>query len=175
MKRLILLLALVLTFVMQLSAQVAIGPGAPNLKSILDLSSTAKFLVLPVSTTAPDATLLDTVGAMIFYNGNIYLRTPSGIKVFTPWKWDGTNSVSSDSAKPVGIGTIPSSHSFRLQVADAAAPGVSVTASSTASIAIGIKSTNHLLIDNDEIMVKKDTTTADTLSFQKMYKSYFLV
>lgn len=162
------LLILTVTFIFGINAIAQVGVGTiPNSNSILDLSNSNKFIQLPVATVVPTSTTLDTVGAMIYYNGNIYLRTTAGIKVFTPWKWNGSDLISSPSGNSVGIGTIPVSNSNRLQIADATTPGVNITSGSTASIAIGTSTSKHLLMDNDEIMVKKDLVTADTLNLQR--------
>jgi len=166
--RSLLIFATIFLFVIQASAQLHIGPGStPDPNSILDLHSSDKFLKLPISSTVPTSTSLDTVGAMIYYNGNIYLRTPSGIKVFTPWKLDAADIVSSSSGNPVGIGLLPISNSNRLMVADASSSGVSITAGATASIAVGINTGQHLLMDSDEMMAKNNLTSAGILNFQK--------
>ena len=167
MKKYLLILLVSFTLGQGINAQVGIGVVVPNPKSILDMSNSIKFIQLPVSTVAPTSATLDTIGAVIYYNGNIYLRTPTGIKVFTPWKFNGSDVISNAASNPVGIGTTPVTNSNRLMVANASSPGVTSTSTATASIAVGNSSGNHLLIDNDEVMVKNNLTTPGILNFQR--------
>lgn len=161
-------LAIILTIIIKVSAQVGIG-GSPNSNSILDLTNSGeKYLLMPSSSLSPTAALLDSSASMIYFNGNLYFNNGTSINTISPWDWDGTTtgSISSPAGASVGIGITPSSL-FRLQVADAAS-GVSLGATN-ASIGIGNnpQDSMHLEIDNNEIMVKKNSNTADTLRLQK--------
>jgi microcystin-dependent protein len=148
-------------------AQVGIG-GTPKSGSVLDLTnSNDKYLILPVSNADPSLILADTA-SVIYYKGNIYMKTETGMKVFTPWKWDGdsTHAISSPVSSTVGIGIVSLNGApYRLQVANASSD-ISLMGSN-ASILVGNNASSHLLIDNNEIMAKKDPTTADTLRLQE--------
>lgn len=153
-------------------AQVGIGNPSPNTNTILDLTNTNnRSLLLPVPSVSPStltATSFNTAGMMFYYSDNLYLKTTSSFKVITPWIYDGTavNGISSPASTPVGIGlTTTASAPMVLQVANAAAD-VSET-SSNASIAIGLTSGAHMMIDNNEIMAKSNATTATALKLQE--------
>ena len=153
------------------SAQVGIG-NTPKPKSILDLSnSNDKYLVMPETAGDPFFLLTDTA-AVIYYKGNLYMKTDNGIKVFTPWKWDGdsTHFISSPTQATVTIGMYPDTPvPYKLQVADAGE--ITTAGASPASIVIGEVNSNpicpHVLIGSDEIMAKSNATTAGTLKFQE--------
>lgn len=167
MKKNILFISVLFLFIRPVFSQVGIGSSTPSANSILDLTNSAdKFLQLPIATVTPTAASLDTIGAMIYYNGHIYLKTSAGIKVFTPWKGDGSAEIYSPLGNPVGIGTIPTSNSNQLTIAAAASTGVSISQSTIASVAIG-NTGSQLLMDEDEIMVKSSATAAATMQFQK--------
>jgi hypothetical protein len=169
MKRFILILAALFTLVNLASAQVGIG-SAPNPNSILDLSNNSnKYILMPAASATPTYALLDSVASMIYFNGNLFFNNGTTItNTLSPWDWDGTTNgpISSPAGAPVGIGITPSSL-FRLQVADAAS-GVSLAATN-ASIGIGndLSAAMHLEIDNNEIMVKNTSFSADILHLQK--------
>ena len=148
-------------------AQVGIGNYTPNSQSILDLTnSTNKYLVLPVS-AIPPATINPFIeGSVIYFDGNMYLKTATGIKVFTPWTWDGdsTHAIISPSLARLGIGISPQATHIKMQVADS---GEVSDASSNGALAIGKITGKHLLFDNDEIMAKTNPNTAGILKFQE--------
>jgi hypothetical protein len=148
-------------------AQVGIGNYSPNTQSILDLTnSTNKYLVLPVSTIPPNTISPFIEGSVIYYQGNMYLKTATGIKVFTPWTWDGdsTHSITSPSTSQLGIGIFPQAPHVKMQVADSGE--VSAT-TSNGSLAIGNVNGKHMLFDNDEIMAKTNPNTAGLLKLQE--------
>lgn len=151
------------------NSQVGIGNATPNAGSILDLTnSNDKALLLPTSTVAPSTVATFTTEGMVFYyQDKLFLKTSTGIQAFSPWTYDGTpaNGISTPSGMPVAIGlnATPSSPVV-LQVAYSSDVTVS---SSTASIAIGDFSTTHMLIDNDEILVKTNATTGGNLKLQE--------
>lgn len=170
MKKILFNLILIPIFIFTASAQIGIG-NSPNANAILDLSNSGgKYLLLPAATLTPTSALLTDSASMIYFNGNIYYNNgTSNPNVLSPWDWDGTysGSISSPSGVAVGIGIDPTSSFYRLQVADAASPGVSSTGFSKASIGIGNTAFKHLEIDKDEIMVKINANTPDTIKLQK--------
>lgn len=172
MKRKLLLAIIGSVFFAGAYAQVGIGNPSPNAGSILDLTnSNNKALLLPISNTAPSSVgTFNTEGMLFYYQSNLHLKLASGIKVITPWNYDGTatNGMSSPSGTPIGIGIAPLvSSTAILTVADAAGD-VNVTGSN-ASIVVGDNDFNatHLLIDEDEILVKTNATTAGTLKLME--------
>lgn len=153
-------------------AQVGIGNATPNTYTILDLTNTNnRSLLLPTPSVSPStltATSFGNAGMMFYYLDNIYLKTSSSFKVITPWVYDGTaaNGISSPASTPVGIGlTATVSSPMVLQIANPAGDVTEI--SSNASIAVGLTSGAHLMIDNNEIMAKSSATTATVLKFQE--------
>lgn len=170
MKNILFVLIAVLTFNLATYAQVGIGQ-TPDPGSILDLTNSSnKYLVLPVANTDPNVILGDSA-TLFFYHGNIYLKTKTGIKVFTPWEWDGssTGAIYSSAGTYVGIGVVPSSSDYHLQVADAGE--ITANSNSPAAIVVGDVNGNpscpHLMIDQDEIMAKSNATNGGTLKLQE--------
>lgn len=176
MKKFILILIAILAINFNTLAQMGIG-RIPHTGSILDLTnSDNKYLLLPIATQTPGGPLYYIPpGAIIYYQGvnpegKIYINAADTIKGLTPWKWDGSASgyISSDITNPIGIGVSPIiSTPYRLQIADAVSPGVSLSGTSKASILIGDDASLHIAIDNDEIMAKINATAAGTLKLQK--------
>ena len=172
MKKFILILIAILAINFNTLAQMGIG-RIPHNGSILDLTnSDNKFLLLPkFSSGAPDISSLSSPGGIVYYQGKIYLNDASSeLKILTPWQWDGnpTGYISSNILNPIVIGTTPTvSSPYRLHIADAISPGVSVLGSSKASILIGDTTSFHLVIDNNELMAKTNATTAGSLKLQK--------
>ncbi|HBS88138.1 MAG TPA: hypothetical protein DEA97_16375 [Bacteroidales bacterium] len=168
MRRSFLAIIAMMTISLSISAQVGIGQ-TPKPGSILDLTNVNnKYLVLPVSISEPTPIIMTDSAAVLYYNGNVYVKTSTGIKVYTPWDWDGDNShpISSPAGAPVGIGATPGiGDPFRLLVADA--PAEVTPIGSNASIIVGNPNSYHLAIDNNEIMAKKDATTAEVLKLQE--------
>jgi len=155
------------------NAQVGIGTATPNAQSILDLTnSNNKYVVLPISSVTPGSIPSIIEGAVIYYQGNMYLQTANGIKVFTPWRWDGdsTHFLSSPQGAPLGIGVIPQTTNYVMQVANPASGDITASSGSHAAIIIGdpipVRST-HMELDSNEIMVKNTQTTAGILTLQK--------
>jgi microcystin-dependent protein len=149
------------------NAQVGIGNATPNAQSILDLTnSNNKYVVLPISTIPPSAITPFIEGSVIYYKGNLYLKTATGMLVFTPWKWDGdsTHAISSPAPSQLGIGISPQAPHIKMQVADS---GEVSDATSMGAIAIGNINGKHMLMDNDEIMAKTNPNTAGLLKFQE--------
>lgn len=176
--KLLLLFALILIGVSS-KAQVGIGTANPDTNSILDLTNptNGKYLVLPVATSDPTslsnpfANPADSA-KVIYYNGNLYMKTAGGIKVFTPWIWDGgttsTHPISSPPGLPVGIGVAPAVSNYVLQLANPASGDITAGSGSRASILIGNTTTaNHLELDNNEIMTKTSDINGGTLILQK--------
>jgi len=150
-------------------SQVGIGVANPNAGSILDLTNSAnQSLLLPTSSIAPTTVSTFTASGMVFYyQDKLYFKTSTGTNVLSPWVFDGVNAngISTPSTMPVGIGMapLPSSPVF-LQIATTTDITVST---STASLAIGTTTGNHVLYDDDEILVKTNATTAGTLKLQE--------
>ncbi|HBS88136.1 MAG: hypothetical protein A2W91_05325 [Bacteroidetes bacterium GWF2_38_335] len=171
MKKLFATLIIILAVNLITIAQVGIG-NTPKPKSILDLSnSNDKYLVMPKTTVDPFSLLTDTA-AVIYYKGNIYMKTEDGIKVFTPWKWDGdsTHAISSPTQATVTIGMYPDVPvPYKLQVAGTSE--ITTAGNSPASIVVGEVNSNpscpHVLIGSDEIMAKSNATTAGVLKIQE--------
>ena len=169
MKHFFLMLMAIGAFSVTSSAQVGIGNATPRAGSILDLSnSNDKALRLPVSSVSPsNIVTFDTLGMLFVYKDNMYLKTSSGIKVFTPWKWDGdsTHFVSSPVGTPVGIGVQPLvGTAVNLTIGNAS--GETALLGTTAAALIGNATSTHMLVDNDEILVKSNPTTGGTLKLQ---------
>jgi microcystin-dependent protein len=154
------------------SAQVGIG-NVPNPNSILDLTnSSEKWLILPKPTADPsgNALFLNTEASLFYYNSKLYFSDGSGsggLNTLTPWKWNGnaTGFISSLPGNPVGIGLVPAVPSFLLSVAHIGE--ILAASGGNASIMVGDPSANHLLIDNNEIMVKTNPTNAGVLKLQE--------
>lgn len=170
MKNFIFVLITFFTLHLTSSAQVGIGQ-IPMSGSILDLTNSSnKYLILPVANVDPSAILTDS-SAVIYYEGNIYMKTSGGMKVFTPWQWDGdsTHSISSPVSASVGIGIVPSASNYRLQVADAGE--ITTNSNSPASFVVGEVNSNpscpHLMLDKNEILAKSNATNAGTLQLQE--------
>ncbi|HEY0031007.1 MAG TPA: tail fiber protein [Bacteroidia bacterium] len=168
MEKLLSILIALFSVILTSSAQVGIG-GVPNANSILDLTNGTKWLILPKSPASPalNPTFVSTEASLYYYNSNLYLSGLSGVNVLTPWKWDGTATgfISSLPGNPVGIGLVPTVTNFSLSVAQV---GEVVAASGgSGSIMVGTPAAKHLLIDDDEIMVKTNPTTAGVLKLQE--------
>jgi len=169
MKKVILIFALTFAVGYNLKAQVGIGNATPNAGSILDLTNgNDKALLLPTSTVTPSTVVgFNTAGMLFYYQDKLFLKTSTGINSLSPWTFDGTNTngISTPSGMPVAIGlnATPSSPVL-LQIATTTDITVS---SSTASIAIGAFASTHMLLDNDEILVKTNATTGGILKLQE--------
>ena len=169
MKKFILILIAILAINFNTLAQMGIG-RIPHTGSILDLTnSDNKYILFPKASSAPSFGSLSSTGAIIYYQGKFYLKTPIEIKILTPWQWDGTPAgyITSSIINPVAIGITPTVFPYRLQVANASGSGVSLSGLSKASILIGDTTGSHLAIDNNEIMVKANASTAASLKLQK--------
>jgi microcystin-dependent protein len=180
MKKLLLLLTVTCATVVTSIAQVGIGNPNPDKNSILDLTNgngvTAKYLVLPLTTLNPATdTHFDsaaTEAKLIYYKGNLYLKTPTEIKVLSPWRWNGdsTTTISSPKGAPLGIGVIPQTSNYVLQVANPASGDITASGASKAAVVIGdpipVRST-RMELDSNEIMVKTTSNTGGILTLQK--------
>jgi hypothetical protein len=138
----------------------------------LDLTnSSGKWLILPKATVDPigNATFLGTEASLYYYNSKIYFSGFSGVNVLSPWQWDGnaTGFISSLPGNPVGIGFVPTVSNYLLSVAQQSTGDVVALGGSNASIMVGDPLANHLLIDNNEIMVKTGPTTTGVLKLQE--------
>ena len=161
-------------------AQVGIGNPNPDKNSILDLTNgngvTAKYLVLPLSNFDPFSdTHFDsatTEAKLIYYKGNIYLKTPNELKVLTPWRWNGDSAsyISSPKGAPLGIGTIPKTGNYVLQVGNPSSGDITAAGASKAAIVIGDPIpaiSTHMELDSNEIMVKNTSNSGGVLTLQK--------
>ena len=161
-------------------AQVGIGNPVPDKNSILDLTNgngiTTKYLVLPLSNFDPFSdTHFDSAGTeakLIYYKGNLYLKTSSEIKVFSPWRWNGdsTAAITSPKGARMGIGAIPQTGNYVLQVGNPASGDITSGGASRAAIVIGDPVpaiSTHMEIDSNEIMVKNTSNTGGVLTLQK--------
>jgi hypothetical protein len=165
MKKIILII-IILTTKFVVIAQVGIN-SIPKSGSILDLSNNNnKYLVLP-KTNNPDTIKQDTA-SVIYHNDNLYFNTNNGIKVLSPWKWDGNSlhSISSPIGATVGIGIVPISFTpFRMQVNNVFHDVTDST--NYASLLIGEQDSVHMLIDNNEIMAKTNQNNSGVLKLQE--------
>jgi len=172
MKKFLLILIAFYATILTSSAQVGIG-NVPNPNSILDLTnSSEKWLILPKPTADPsgNALFLNTEASLFYYNSKLYFSDGSGsggLNTLTPWKWNGnaTGFISSLPGNPVGIGFVPTVTNFLLSVAHIGE--ILAASGGNASIMVGDPSANHLLIDNNEIMVKTNPTTTGVLKLQE--------
>lgn len=150
------------------SAQVGIGT-IPNPNSILDLTNSTKWLILPKSPASPslNPTFVSTEASLYYYNSKLYFSGFSGVNVLTPWQWDGEAAgvISSPLTNPIGIGFVPTVTNFLLSVAHIGE--VLAASGGNASIMVGDPAANHLLIDNNEIMAKTGSTNAGVLKLQE--------
>lgn len=172
MKKAILLIVLLFIGSSNLNSQVGIGVATPNANSILDLTNTnSKGLLLPILSSAPTSTT-GPEGMMFYYDSLLYVRDGVGFNGITPWryKYNGsTNEVvyfNPASYIGVGIGVDDAAVKGNIHIAQS---GKEVAMSGTsASIFVGDSdSGSHLLIDNDEIMVKSNPTSSGTLKLQE--------
>jgi microcystin-dependent protein len=153
-------------------SQVGIGVASPNVNSILDLTNTNnKGVLLPISTSAPSAGAFPE-GIIFYYDSMIYVRNANGFNGITPWKYKfngSTNEViyyNPTTYIGVGIGvndvSIRGNFHVSLNAKEVNAIGTS------AAIFVGNSdAVTHMLIDNDEIMVKNNPTTGGVLKFQE--------
>lgn len=147
-------------------AQVGIGNAVPHGGAILDLNNTEqKGLALPVLSTPAD----DTIGLVYFdiedsvvkyYEGSI------GYNGLSPWKYKYNGSISSDTyyqqGGNVGIGITAPPTKLTID-------GGTDAQGSTGNngfLLIGDFSAGHMLLDDDEIIVKSDGNTSSTLLLQ---------
>ena len=172
MKKSVVILIAFYATILTSSAQVGIG-NVPNSNSILDLTnSSEKWLILPKPTADPsgNATFLSTEASLFYYNSKLYFSDGSGLgglNTLTPWKWNGnaTGFISSLPGNPVGIGLVPTVSNYLLSVAHIGE--VLAASGGNASIMVGNPSSDHLLIDNNEIMAKTGPTTTGVLKLQE--------
>lgn len=154
------------------NAQVGIGVAAPNANSILDLTNTNdKGLLLPKLSVVPAAGA-GTEGMLYYFNSNLYLRDTAGFNAITPWQYlYNASSIKAAVFNPpsyigVGIGLTPGKVLASMHIA-LNSKQVSKTGTS-ASLLIGDSaSTDHMLFDNDEIMVKSDASTGGLMKLQR--------
>lgn len=166
------LLLLLATGITNFNAQVGIGVASPNTNSILDLTNTnGKGLLLPKLLAAPAAGA-GTEGMLYYYSNNLFLRDGTGYNAITPWQYLYNGSTDKAAVfnptgyKGVGIGLNASGVLGNLHIA-LTSKEVSKTGTS-AALLIGDNTTgNHMLFDNDEIMVKSDAATGGLLKLQE--------
>ncbi len=153
-------------------SQVGIGVASPNVNSILDLTNTNnKGVLLPISTSAPTAGAFPE-GMIFYYDSMIYVRNASGFNGITPWKYKFNGNTSEviyynpTSYIGVGIGVNDASIRGNFHVS-LNSKEVDITGTSAAIFVGNSDAGIHMLIDNDEIMVKTNATTAGVLKFQE--------
>jgi microcystin-dependent protein len=153
-------------------SQVGIGVASPNTNSILDLTNgNNKGLLLPILSTPPAAGTYPE-GILFYYDSMVYVRNATGFNGITPWKYKYNGSTSEavyfNPASYVGVGIGVNDAALRgnlhvsLNGKDAGISGTS------AAIFVGnTDAGTHMLIDNDEIMVKTNSTTGGVLKLQE--------
>jgi len=153
-------------------SQVGIGVASPNVNSILDLTNTNnKGVLLPISTSAPTAGAFPE-GMIFYYDSMIYVRNASGFNGITPWKYKFNGNTSEviyynpTSYIGVGIGVNDASIRGNFHVS-LNSKEVNITGTSAAIFVGNSDAGTHMLIDNDEIMVKTNAATAGVLKFQE--------
>jgi microcystin-dependent protein len=153
-------------------SQVGIGVASPNANSILDLTnSNNKGLLLPRSSTAPTAGTYPE-GMLFYYDSMVYVRNATGFNGITPWKYrynGSTNEViyfnpTSYIGVGIGVNDVSIRGNFHVSLNS---KEVSVTGTSAAIFVGNSDAVTHMLIDNDEIMVKTNTTTGGILKLQE--------
>lgn len=168
MKKVFTLFILFLGLLNLVKAQVGIGVANPAVGTILDLTNVNnKSARLPISsvniTSLPS---FSAPGMVMSYNNYLVLKTDTSINFISPWIYNGTpaNGISLASGIPVGIGLTPLSSS---PVSTQILSNSDVTVSDdSASLALGIIGSNIMLFDNDEILVKTNSTTTGVLKLQ---------
>ena len=148
-------------------AQVGIGNAVPHGGAILDLNNPDKGLALPVISIPSSDTLgmlyFDEADSIVMYNdgGNNY----NGL---SPWKFKygappiASNDMYYDEDGNVGIGI--TNPAVKLSI-DGGTEAES--SGNNGFVLIGDPTGYQLVIDDDEIMVKSDPNTMDTLKLQE--------
>jgi microcystin-dependent protein len=153
-------------------AQVGIGVALPNSNSILDLTNgNSKGLLLPISPTSPSAATYPEA-MLLYFDGMLYVRNDAAFNGITPWKYKYNGSTNEavyfnpTSYVGVGIGVNDAALRGNLHISlNGKDAGISGT---SAAIFVGNDDTGtHMLIDNDEILVKTNTTTGGILKLQE--------
>lgn len=155
-----------------LFAQVGIGVANPHPRSILDLTNiNNKGLMLPSMTSTPSSGA-DTTGLLFYYQDALYFRDTAGYNVVNPWKYRYNGStIEAVYFNPtgyvgVGIGVSDANVKGNFHVA---VNSKEVNANNTSAILFlgDSDSGTHLIMDNDEIMVKTSPNTAGILKMQE--------
>ncbi len=153
-------------------SQVGIGVASPNVNSILDLTNTNnKGVLLPKSTSTPSAGAFPE-GMIFYYDSMIYVRNATGFNGITPWKYKFNGSTNEviyyNPTNYIGVGIGVNDVSIRGNFhVSLNAKEVDVSATSAAIFVGNSDTVSHMLIDNDEIMVKINPTTGGTLKLQE--------
>lgn len=153
-------------------AQVGIGISNPHSRSILDLTnSNNKGLMLPSLTSTPAAGA-DTSGLLFYYNDALYFRDTVGYNVVNPWKYRYNGSTTEavyfnpSGYVGVGIGVTDANVKGNFHVANNSKE-VAVLGTSAAIFIGDDDAGTHMIMDNDEILVKSGATTAGILKLQE--------
>lgn len=146
-------------------AQVGIGNANPALGAILDLTNPDKGLVLPalLAPPVPDTGMLyfDVEDSVVKY-----FEGSKGYNGLSPWKYKYDGSTSSDTyyqqGGNVGIGVTDPKVKLSIDGGTEAESTLN-----NGFVLIGDAAGYHLVIDDDEIMVKSDPSNMDTLKLQE--------
>ncbi len=154
------------------NAQVGIGVANPNTNSILDLTNTNnKGLLLPFSSTQPTAGSYPE-GMIFYFDSMVYVRNANGFNGISPWKYRYNGSTNEavyfnpTSYMGVGIGVNDTAILGNLHIS-LNSKQVAATGTSAALFIGNSDAGTHLIMDNDEIMVKSTSTTGGILKLQE--------
>ena len=148
-------------------AQVGIGNANPALGAILDLTNPDKGLLLPALAVPP----VPDTGMLYFDTTDYILRYNDGglnYNGLSPWKFKygvppiASNDVYYDEDGNVGIGV--TNPKVKLSIDGGTEAD---TMGNNGFVLIGDAAGYHLVIDDDEIMVKSDPSKLDTLKLQE--------
>lgn len=168
MKKVFTLFILFMGLLNLVKSQVGIGMANPAAGAVLDLTnSNNKSVRLPISSVNITSLLsFSQPGMVMSYNNYLVVKTDTSINFISPWIYDGTpaNGISLASGIPVGVGLTPLSSS---PVTTQILSNSDVTLSDdSSSLALGTINSNIMLFDDDEILVKTNSTTAGNLKLQ---------
>ncbi len=171
-KKIILLGLFVGIALASINAQVGIGVANPNTNSILDLTNTNnKGLLLPFSSTQPTAGSYPE-GMIFYFDSMVYVRNANGFNGISPWKYRYNGSTNEavyfnpTSYMGVGIGVNDTAILGNLHIS-LNSKQVAATGTSAALFIGNSDAGTHLIMDNDEIMVKSTSTTGGILKLQE--------
>ena len=161
-------------------------PGKSDSTTVLDLNNQDNLGLLLDSAGPIDINSIKPEGMLYYNNGYLWLSQSSTVpkwNVFSPWIYDGNplnGTLFPNTGKSgVGIGintqsptynsSVPYNYSANLHVAQNGREIVSGSSMSSAILIGDVGSTSdYMLIDNDEIMVKNASGDAGVLKLQEM-------